>query len=111
MGKELQVVLLPWASFGHLLPYFQLSIALAKAKVHVSFISTPRNIQRLPKILLDLQPFIHLVPIPFPRLDPNFLPEGAEASIQARPCPRATLATAQGPRQGGATHIYIYIYI
>ncbi|PRQ58346.1 putative soyasaponin III rhamnosyltransferase [Rosa chinensis] len=81
MGKELQVVMLPWASFGHLLPCFQLSIALAKAKVHVSFISTPRNIQRLPKISLDLQPFIHLVPIPFPRLDPDFLPEGAEASI------------------------------
>ncbi|PRQ58345.1 putative soyasaponin III rhamnosyltransferase [Rosa chinensis] len=82
MGNELRVVMLPWSAFGHLMPFFQLSIALAKAKVHVSYISTPRNIQRLPKISPDLQPFIHLVPIPFPRFDPDFLQEGAEASIE-----------------------------
>ncbi|KAM5555521.1 hypothetical protein ABKV19_023448 [Rosa sericea] len=81
MAKELHVVMLPWSAFGHIMPFFQLSTALAKAKVHVSFISTPRNIQRLPKISSDLQPFIHLVPIPFPPLEPDFLPEGAEASI------------------------------
>ncbi|KAL6124107.1 hypothetical protein ACLB2K_076622 [Fragaria x ananassa] len=81
MVKELHVVMLPWSAFGHLMPFFQLSIALAKAKVHVSFISTPRNIERLPKIIPDLQPFIHLVPIPFPPLEPDFLPEGAEASV------------------------------
>ncbi|XP_004306715.1 PREDICTED: putative UDP-rhamnose:rhamnosyltransferase 1-like isoform 2 [Fragaria vesca subsp. vesca] len=81
MVKELHVVMLPWSAFGHLMPFFQLSIALAKAKVHVSFISTPRNIERLPKIAPDLQPFINLVPIPFPPLEPDFLPEGAEASV------------------------------
>ncbi|CAB4300471.1 unnamed protein product [Prunus armeniaca] len=82
MAKDhLQVVMLPWSAFGHMMPYFQLSIALAKAKVHVFFISTPRNIQRLPKISSDLEPFVHLVPIPFPPLEPGFLPEGAEASV------------------------------
>ncbi|XP_004306716.1 PREDICTED: putative UDP-rhamnose:rhamnosyltransferase 1 isoform X1 [Fragaria vesca subsp. vesca] len=81
MVKELHVVTLPLSAFGHLMPFFQLSIALAKAKVHVSFISTPRNIERLPKIPPDLQPFINLVPIPFPPLEPDFLPEGAEASF------------------------------
>ena len=73
--------MLPLSAFGHLMPFFQLSIALAKAKVHVSFISTPRNIERLPKIPPNLQPFINLVPIPFPPLEPDFLPEGAEASV------------------------------
>ncbi|KAM5555433.1 putative UDP-rhamnose:rhamnosyltransferase 1 [Rosa sericea] len=81
MAKELHVVMLPWSAFGHMMPFFQLSIALAKAKVHVSYIATPRNIQRLPKISPDLQPFIHLVPIPFPPLAPDFLPEGAEATV------------------------------
>ncbi|KAL6290339.1 hypothetical protein ACE6H2_007849 [Prunus campanulata] len=75
------VVMLPWSAFGHMMPFFQLSIALAKAKVHVSFISTPKNIQRLPKISPDLQPFIHLVSIPFPALTSGFLPEGAEATV------------------------------
>ncbi|XP_050387638.1 soyasaponin III rhamnosyltransferase-like [Argentina anserina] len=81
MGKELHVLMLPWSGFGHLMPYFQLSIALAKAKVHVSYISTPRNIERLPKIPSELQPFINLVPISFPPLEPDFLPQGAEASV------------------------------
>ncbi|KAL6290336.1 hypothetical protein ACE6H2_007846 [Prunus campanulata] len=75
------VVMLSWSAFGHMMPFFQLSIALAKAKVHVSFISTPTNIQRLPKISPDLQPFIHLVSIPFPALASGFLPEGAEATV------------------------------
>lgn len=81
MAKYLRVVMLPWSSFGHIIPYFQLSVVLAKAKVHVSFISTPKIIQKLPKFSTDLQPFIHLVPIPFPPLDPGFLPEGAEATV------------------------------
>ncbi|KAB2597749.1 soyasaponin III rhamnosyltransferase-like [Pyrus ussuriensis x Pyrus communis] len=43
---HLSVVMLPWSAFGHMMPFFQLSIALPKAKVHVSFISTPKNIKR-----------------------------------------------------------------
>ncbi|KAI5345673.1 hypothetical protein L3X38_013550 [Prunus dulcis] len=54
---------------------------LAKAKVHVSFISTPKNIRRLHKISPDLQPFIHLDSIPFPALASGFLQEGAEATV------------------------------
>ncbi|CAN6710938.1 unnamed protein product [Malus baccata var. baccata] len=33
------------------------------------------------KSLPDLQPFVQLVPIPFPPLDPDLLPEGAEATV------------------------------
>ncbi|PQM35635.1 putative UDP-rhamnose:rhamnosyltransferase 1 [Prunus yedoensis var. nudiflora] len=82
MAKDyLHVVMLPWSAFGHMIPFFQLSKALAKAKVHVSYISTPKNIQRLPKISPDLQPFIQLVPIPLPTLDADLLPPGAEATV------------------------------
>ncbi|PRQ58237.1 putative soyasaponin III rhamnosyltransferase [Rosa chinensis] len=83
MAKELHVVILPWSAFGHIIPLIQLSIALAKAQIHVSFISTPKNIQRLPKIPPELQSLITIVPFPLPTLDAadRLLPEGAEATV------------------------------
>ncbi|XP_017971771.1 PREDICTED: putative UDP-rhamnose:rhamnosyltransferase 1 [Theobroma cacao] len=81
MARDLHVVMLPWSAFGHLIPFFQLSIALAKAGVKVSFISTPRNIQRLPKVPPTLATPIDLVALPLPVLDKQILPEGAEASV------------------------------
>ncbi|KAG6582624.1 putative UDP-rhamnose:rhamnosyltransferase 1, partial [Cucurbita argyrosperma subsp. sororia] len=80
-NKAVHVVLLPWSAFGHLMPHFQLAIALAKAGVHVSFISTPKNLHRLPGIPPSLSPFITLVPIPLPKLPGDPLPEGAEATV------------------------------
>ena len=68
-------------AFGHLMPFFQLSIALAKAGVHVSFISTPKKIQRLPKIPSTLSHSVHFVQLPLPSLDNELLAEGAEATV------------------------------
>lgn len=79
--NEIHVVMLPWSAFGHLIPFFKLSIALAKAGVHVSFISTPKNIQRLPKIPSNLAHLVHFVQLPLPSLDKEHLPEGAEATV------------------------------
>ena len=79
---HLHVVMLPWSAFGHLIPFFQLSIALARSGINVSFVSTPRNIQRLPKLPPSLATFIKFVEFPLPTLDNNdILPEGAEASV------------------------------
>ncbi|XLR09570.1 hypothetical protein HN51_046182 [Arachis hypogaea] len=75
------VVMLPWCAFDHLIPFFQLSISLAKSGVHVSFISTPRNIQRLPKPPSTLAHLLDLVELPLPSLDAGLLPEGAEATV------------------------------
>ncbi|CAK9319088.1 unnamed protein product [Citrullus colocynthis] len=80
-NKVLHVLLFPWSAFGHLMPYFQLAKALAKAGVHVSFISTPKNLQRLPPIPPSLSPFITPVSIPLPKLPGDPLPEGAEATV------------------------------
>ncbi|KAJ1429570.1 UDP-glycosyltransferase [Sesbania bispinosa] len=77
----IHVVMLPWSAFGHLIPFFQLSIALAKAGIHVSYISTPKNIQRLPQLPSNLAHLIDLVELPLPSLDTDLLPEGAEATI------------------------------
>ncbi|OMO78808.1 UDP-glucuronosyl/UDP-glucosyltransferase [Corchorus capsularis] len=81
MAKNLHVVMLPWSAFGHLVPFFQLSIALAKAGVKVSFISTPKNIQRLPQVPPSLATLLDLVVLPLPALDKQLLPEGAEATV------------------------------
>ncbi|KAJ7962436.1 UDP-glycosyltransferase [Quillaja saponaria] len=82
MGEDLHVVMLPWSAFGHMMPFLQLSMALAKAGVHVSFISTPKNIQRLPKIPPGLAPFIDLIEFPLqtsPEIE--LLLEGGEATV------------------------------
>ncbi|KAA8516080.1 hypothetical protein F0562_019259 [Nyssa sinensis] len=81
MVKDIHVVMLPWSAFGHLIPFLQLSIALAKAGVHVSFVSTPKNIQRLPKVPPDVSALINLVALPLPAVDRNLLPEDAEATV------------------------------
>ncbi|KAH6789240.1 hypothetical protein C2S51_004246 [Perilla frutescens var. frutescens] len=78
--KEVHVVMLPWLAFGHMIPFLDLSIALAKFGIHVSYLSTPANIPRLPKIPPDISQFIEFVPIPLPKLDSNPLPENAEAT-------------------------------
>ncbi|KAL7121435.1 hypothetical protein ACP275_02G181600 [Erythranthe tilingii] len=77
--EEVHVVMVPWLAFGHMIPFLELSIALAKSNIHVSFLSTPRNIQRLPKIPPNLAPLIHFIPLPLEYSD--HLPENAEATI------------------------------
>ncbi|TXG62922.1 hypothetical protein EZV62_009916 [Acer yangbiense] len=85
MAKEvMNVVMFPWSAFGHMMPFFQLSIALAKSGVEVSFVSTPKNIQRLPKPPSNLSTLINFVELPLPTLHNNhheLLPEGAEATV------------------------------
>ncbi|KAF2291151.1 hypothetical protein GH714_020389 [Hevea brasiliensis] len=85
IAKDLHVMMLPWSAFGHLIPFFHLSIALAKAGVKISFVSTPRNIQRLPKIPANLETLINFVEFSLPTLEEESLPEGAEATVDIPP--------------------------
>ncbi|XP_034708805.1 putative UDP-rhamnose:rhamnosyltransferase 1 [Vitis riparia] len=79
MAGNMHVVMAPWLAFGHMIPHLQLAIALAEAGIHVSFISTPRNIQRLPKLSPTLLPLINLVALPLPAV--LGWPEGCEATV------------------------------
>ncbi|KAH7862256.1 hypothetical protein Vadar_002154 [Vaccinium darrowii] len=79
--SKIHVVLLPFPAFGHLMPFYQLAITLAKAGVYVSYISTPKNIQRLPRPPQNLSPMINFVSLPLPVLESNPLPEGTEATV------------------------------
>ncbi|RWW22456.1 hypothetical protein GW17_00013347 [Ensete ventricosum] len=76
--SSLHVVVFPWLAFGHLIPFLELSKCIAKRGHHVSFLSTPRNIRRLPKLPPSLAPSIDFVPIPLPPCEG--LPDGVEAT-------------------------------
>ncbi|KAL2504496.1 UDP-glycosyltransferase 91A1 [Abeliophyllum distichum] len=81
-NTKLHVVMFPWLAFGHMLPYFQLSKSIAEKGHKISFVSTPRNIDRLPKIPLHLVSSITLVKLPFPKVEQ--LPESAEATMDIK---------------------------
>ncbi|KAL4577903.1 hypothetical protein LXL04_014018 [Taraxacum kok-saghyz] len=81
-GNQLHVVMFPWLAFGHIIPYLQLSKSIAQKGHKVSFLSTSRNIQRLPKLPDHLSPLITLIPLTLPRL--HQLPEDAEATMDVR---------------------------
>ncbi|KAJ8765624.1 hypothetical protein K2173_014746 [Erythroxylum novogranatense] len=46
----------PWLAFGHMIPYLELAKLRAQKGHKITFFSTPRNIDRLPKIPSDLVP-------------------------------------------------------
>lgn len=77
--SKLHVVMFPWLAFGHIIPYLELAKLIAQKGHQVSFVSTPRNINRLPNLPPRLTPLINFVNLPLPRV--NNLPENAEATI------------------------------
>ncbi|CAL5340330.1 unnamed protein product [Camellia sinensis] len=80
-NKDIHAALVPFVGFGHLIPFYELSIALAKAGIHVSFISTRNNIQRLPQLPPHLSSLITFVPLSWSTVGSNLLPEGIEATV------------------------------
>ncbi|XP_073127844.1 putative UDP-rhamnose:rhamnosyltransferase 1 [Henckelia pumila] len=78
-SKEYHILMFPWLAFGHMIPFLELSKRLAAKGVLISYVSTPKNLERLPPIPSDLQPRINLVEIPLPRVEG--LPQGCEATV------------------------------
>ncbi|PON89834.1 UDP-glucuronosyl/UDP-glucosyltransferase [Trema orientale] len=77
-GENLHVVVFPWLAMGHLIPFFHLSKHLAQKGHKVSFVSTPRNVTKLPKIPPQLSSLLNLVSFPLPQV--TKLPLDAESS-------------------------------
>ncbi|VAI38731.1 unnamed protein product [Triticum turgidum subsp. durum] len=77
-SSPLRVVVVPWLAFGHLLPYLELSERLAERGHSVTYVSTPRNLARLPPVRPAAAPRVDLVALPLPRVDG--LPDGAEST-------------------------------
>jgi len=74
----LHIVMFPWLAFGHMIPNLELAKLIAQKGHHVSFVSTPRNIERLPKVSQNLATLINFVKLPLPKV--QNLPENAEAT-------------------------------
>ncbi|CAL5079640.1 unnamed protein product [Urochloa decumbens] len=79
-SAALHLVVFPWLAFGHLIPFLELSKRLAARGHSVTFVSTPRNIARLPPVKVD---HVRMVALPLPAVDG--LPEGAESTADLPP--------------------------
>ncbi|CAI9111427.1 OLC1v1011648C1 [Oldenlandia corymbosa var. corymbosa] len=79
--KLMHIVMFPWLAFGHMIPFLNLSKLIARKGHRISFISTPRNIDRLPPPPPALSHLLNYVKIPLPGHDvvPDF-PINAEAT-------------------------------
>ncbi|KAF2285292.1 hypothetical protein GH714_042334 [Hevea brasiliensis] len=77
-SSKLHIAMFPWLAFGHMIPYLELAKLIAQKGHKVSFISTPRNIDHLPRLHPNFVPLITFVRLPLPWVDG--LPENAEAT-------------------------------
>lgn len=77
--QKLHIVTFPWLAFGHIIPYLELSKCVAKRSHHISFTSTPHNIERLPPIPQSLSPTINLVKLNPPTI--HGVPPNAQATL------------------------------
>ncbi|PAN44461.1 hypothetical protein PAHAL_9G044800 [Panicum hallii] len=82
-ATKLDVVLFPWLAIGHMIPYLELAKRLAARGHAVTFLSTPRNVARLPPVPAQLAPRVRLVALPAPAVEG--LPEGAESTADVPP--------------------------
>ncbi|CAL5066080.1 unnamed protein product [Urochloa decumbens] len=82
-APALHVVVFPWLAFGHLIPFLELSKRLAARGHAVTFVSTPRNIARLPPVPAELSGHVRTVALPLSAVEG--LPEGAESTADLPP--------------------------
>ncbi|MED6195965.1 hypothetical protein PIB30_042843 [Stylosanthes scabra] len=78
-NRKLHIAMFPWLAFGHMIPFYELAKLIAQKGHKVSFISTPRNIKRLPKLPSNLQPFVEFIELPLPNVEN--LPQNAESTL------------------------------
>jgi UDP:flavonoid glycosyltransferase YjiC (YdhE family) len=77
--KMLHIAMFPSLAFGHMIPFLELAKLIASKGHRISFVSTPRKIDRLPKLPPSLASFINFIKFPLPHVDN--LPENPEATI------------------------------
>lgn len=77
--KKLHIAMFPWLAFSHMIPYLELAKLIASKGHRISFASTPRNFDRLPKLPPSLASLVNFVKLTLPHVDN--LPENAEATI------------------------------
>ncbi|XVF88804.1 hypothetical protein PTKIN_Ptkin19aG0080900 [Pterospermum kingtungense] len=78
--KQLHIAVFPWLAYGHIVPFLQVSQFLAQRGHHIYYISTSKNISRLPKLPPQLSSNISFIPLSLPQVDG--LPAGAESTSE-----------------------------
>ncbi|PIN17681.1 UDP-glucuronosyl and UDP-glucosyl transferase [Handroanthus impetiginosus] len=78
-AEKYHIMMFPWLAFGHMIPFLELSKQLAAKGILISYVSTPKNLQRLPQIPSNLEAEMKFLEIPMPQVEG--LPEGCEATI------------------------------
>ncbi|GLT79122.1 hypothetical protein SLA2020_506240 [Shorea laevis] len=76
--QKLHIAVFPWLAYGHILPFLEVSKFLVQMGHRVSYISTPKNISRLPKLPSELSPNLSFVQFPMPQVEG--LPPGVEST-------------------------------
>ncbi|KAK3211143.1 hypothetical protein Dsin_015849 [Dipteronia sinensis] len=78
--NKLHIAMFPWMALGHMLNFLNLAKLIARKGHRISFQSTPKNIEPLPKLPPNLSSFIDFVRLPMPHVDHN-LPDNAKLLI------------------------------
>ncbi|KAK8513753.1 hypothetical protein V6N13_002473 [Hibiscus sabdariffa] len=78
--KQLHIAVFPWLAYGHIAPFFQVSRFLAQKGHRIYYVSTPKNISRLPKLPPNLSSDITFIPLSLPQVDG--LPPGVESTSE-----------------------------
>lgn len=74
---EIHITMYPWLAHGHISPFLELSKLLARHGFKISFVSSPRNLEKI-KPLLHSDDRIDLVELPLPAVEG--LSPGAEST-------------------------------
>ncbi|KAG4144371.1 hypothetical protein ERO13_D05G032850v2 [Gossypium hirsutum] len=78
--KQLHIAIFPLLAYGHIAPYLQVAKFLAQKGHHVYYVSTPKNISRLPQLPPNLCSHISFIPLSLPQVDG--LPPGVESTSE-----------------------------
>ncbi|XP_039071732.1 UDP-glycosyltransferase 91C1-like [Hibiscus syriacus] len=78
--KQLHIAMFPWLAYGHTMPFLEVSKFLAQKGHRISYISTPKNIGRLPKLPPHLSSNISFVQFSLPHV--HGLPPEAESTSE-----------------------------
>ncbi|KAK8581823.1 hypothetical protein V6N13_144823 [Hibiscus sabdariffa] len=78
--KQLHIAVFPWLAYGHTAPFLQVSQFLAQKGHRIYYVSTPKNISRLPKLPPNLSSDISFIPLSLPQVDG--LPPGVESTSE-----------------------------
>ncbi|XP_039031684.1 UDP-glycosyltransferase 91C1-like [Hibiscus syriacus] len=78
--KKLHIAMFPWLAYGHTMPFLEVSKFLVQKGHRISYISTPKNIGRLPKLPPHLSSNISFVQFSLPHV--HGLPPEAESTSE-----------------------------